>query len=140
MFFLKLASWQVDLMIERLVQLISPNKHLYDNIVGIANGGLNISVKLAEKLRLPHASIRISHYDGHVARKKPIIEGKMPEGRCLIVDDLIDGGFTMETCKKHFGKHDTAVLMWKVGSYEPTYYAAEKPQEWIIFPWQNGFE
>lgn len=133
--FLNLQSWQVDLMIERLAQLIQPRKYTY--VVGIANGGLNVSVKLAKKLGLPHASIRISHYQGHTVRQVPIIEGQLPVGSCLIVDDLIDDGFTMKTCEQHFGKHDTAVLLWKVGSYKPTYYAAEKPQEWIKFPWET---
>jgi hypoxanthine phosphoribosyltransferase len=138
MFFLKLASWQVDLMIERLAQLILPHKNKYQQVVGIANGGLHVSIPLAEKLGLPHASIRISHYKGHIARKVPIIEGKLPEGSCLVVDDLIDGGFTMKTLERHFGHHDTAVLFWQVGSYVPTYYVTEKPQEWINFPWSDN--
>ena len=135
--FLNLQSWQVDLMIEHLAQVIQPHKTKYQYVVGIANGGLNVSVPLAIKLRLPHASIRISHYKGRIVREIPIVEGQLPEGSCLIVDDLIDDGFTMKTCEKFFGKHDTAVLMRKVGSYEPTYYATEKPNEWVIFPWSD---
>jgi len=134
--FLNLSSWQVDLMIEHLAQMIKPHKDKYKTVVGIANGGLNVSVPPAQKLGLPQRSIRISHYKGRVVRDVPIVEGLMPAGSCLIVDDLIDDGFTMKTCEQYFGKHDTAVLFWKIGSYKPTYYVTEKPKEWLTFPWE----
>jgi hypoxanthine phosphoribosyltransferase len=133
--FLNLSSWQVELMIERLAQMIDSTK--YDSVVGIAFGGLNVSMPLAQKLGLPHFSVRISHYNGRVPRETPIVEGQLPVGKCLVVDDLIDDGFTMRTFEKYFGKCDTAVLLWKVGSYMPTYYAVEKPQEWVNFPWSD---
>jgi hypoxanthine phosphoribosyltransferase len=135
--FLNLQSWQVDIMIAYLASLILPHKSRYQHVVGIANGGLHISKPLAAKLEIPHAEIRISHYNGHTPREIPIIEGQLPEGPCLIVDDLIDGGYTMQTCEKHFGKHDTAVLFWKEGSYKPTYYLQEKPPLWLNFPWSD---
>lgn len=133
--FITLQSWQIEVMLERLFQLISPYQFKYQHVVGIANGGLNVSEPLAKKLGLPHSEIRISHYNGHIPRTIPIIEGCLPDGPCLVVDDLIDGGFTMKTLETHFGKHDTAVLMWKPGSYQPTYYAVKKPNEWVTFPW-----
>jgi hypoxanthine phosphoribosyltransferase len=135
--FLNLSAWQINLMVWHLAATIRPHKAKYQYVVGIANGGLHISKPLAEQLKLPHAQIRISHYNGHMPRKIPIIEGQLPKGPCLIVDDLIDGGFTMQTCEKHFGKHDTAVLFWNKDSYKPTYYVQEKPPLWVTFPWSD---
>ena len=83
---MQISQNQIDRMIEQLAKVIPP---WYDYIVGIAHSGLHVSRSLANKLNLPHKSIRISHYEGRVFRDKPIVEGFIPENS-LVVDDLID--------------------------------------------------
>jgi hypoxanthine phosphoribosyltransferase len=131
---------QVQEMLDKLVEKILPNVSKFSWVVGIANGGLHISRPLAARLYLPHSSVRISHYERQIQRDVPIIEGYLPQATGnLIVDDLIDDGFTMRTFNKHFGLegNETAVLFCKKNSFVPTYYVAEKPREWIIWPWDN---
>lgn len=130
---------QVNNMIKVLATKIIMSGSRLTNVVGIAHGGLHISRPLAARLSLPHSSVRISHYDGQTPRIVPIIEGYLPQATGnLIVDDLIDGGFTMRTFAGHFGLegNEVAVLFWKKDSFRPTYYVTEKPKEWIIWPWE----
>lgn len=131
---------QVDAMIKSLATKIILAGSCVTNVVGIANGGLHISRPLAARLGLTHSSIRISHYDGQIQRVVPIIEGCLPQKtRNLIVDDLIDGGFTMNTFAQYFGLegNETAVLFWwHKSSFTPTYYVKEKPDKWIVWPWE----
>lgn len=132
---------QIDVLIDKLAELIRPDRRQFTNIVGIANSGLHVSIPLAVKLNLPHYSVRISHYDRCKHRPIPIIEGKLPQATGnLIVDDLVDGGFTMLTFKKHFGMEGnaSAVLFKYQGSdYQPTYFVEEKGEDWLIFPWDS---
>lgn len=133
---------QINIMINKLAELIRPDRRQFTNIVGIANGGLHVSIPLALKLNLTHSSVRISHYDGRRPRNVPIVEGKLPQATGnLIVDDLIDGGFTMHTFDRHFGLdgNATAVLFaFKGSGYKPTYFVQEKADEWLVFPWDSN--
>ena len=129
---MKFTYAQIDEMIDNLVGQI--NKQ-YDQVVGIANGGLYISRKIASALNLPHQSVRISFYDHAV----PIIEyNSGPIKNCLVVDDLIDGGKTVNKFEEIFGtENDVAVLFWNIKSRKPNYYVQEKPDGvWITFPWE----
>jgi len=137
---LVITQLQVDAMIKALAAKIILAGTCLTNVVGIANGGLHVSRPLAARLRLPHSSIRISHYYRQVHRIVPIIKGYLPQAtHNLIVDDLIDDGWTMRTFAKHFGLegNETAVLFCKKGDFEPTYYIEEKPDKWIVFPWET---
>ena len=137
---LVITQLQVDAMIKLLASQIILSGSRLTNVVGIAHGGLHISRLLAARLGLPHGSVHISHYDGQIQRAIPIVEGYLPQSTGnLIVDDLIDDGQTMRTFAKYFGfkGNETAVLYWKEGSFKPTYYIKEKPDKWIVFPWET---
>lgn len=134
-----LTQLDIDDMIEDLVHQVQFDARHFTRVVGIANGGLPVSKSLAEALGLPHESVRISHYDGKVLRDIPIIEGQLsqPTGN-LIVDDLIDEGWTFNTFDKHFGLvgNAIAVLLWNPAGPKPDFYVEEKPDSWIYFPWE----
>lgn len=138
---MKINQQEVDRLIDILATKILASKREFKWVVGIANGGLNISVPLAQKLDLPHHAIRISWYDGHNQRKKPLIEGALIEDTGnLIVDDLIDGGKTIHTFDQYFGLEGNAVavLYWNVlSSVKPDYYVEIKPNSWLVFPWSK---
>ncbi len=131
----------VNSMIQELAWRVQANSYRkFSRVVGIANGGLPISERLATLLELPHESVRISHYDGDVLRETPIIEGQLtqPAGN-LIVDDLIDGGWTYNTFAEHYGLEGNAfaVLFWDTEGPRPDFYVAEKPEDWLVFPWNE---
>jgi hypoxanthine phosphoribosyltransferase len=132
---------EIDQMINHLIEQIDSKK--FTTVVGIKNGGLHISHKIADVFGLPHETVRISHYDGEIFRDKPIVDDtfRLREGeKYLIVDDLVDGGSTMLTFKEYFGIREcdaVAVLFWcPEGDFKPDYYVNEKNDDWIIFPWE----
>jgi len=130
-------------MIGKLLEQIKASNDNFDIVVGIENGGLYVSRPLAEALNLPHASVRISRYDGDKLRRTMIVEnnGFRPEGRaCLIADDLIQDGETILAYQRNFGTGDgdqMAVLLWSpLAVIQPKFYARLKPKKWIVFPWE----
>jgi hypoxanthine phosphoribosyltransferase len=127
---------QIDKLILKLARKIPKNK--YKHVVGIANGGLNISQPLANLLGVPHSSIHISHYLGHLKRIRPVVDGEIPNAEgVLVVDDMVDFGATLKTLYRHFGVYDTAVLWCNpLSKIRPTYYVASKPEEYIVMPWE----
>jgi hypoxanthine phosphoribosyltransferase len=133
-----ITQLEIDAMLLNLATQV--REHGFTRVVGIANGGLPISRPLAALLDLPHESVRISHYDGKVLRETPIIEGQLSQSQgCLIVDDLIDGGWTYRTFDQHFGFRGNAmaVLFWNPTGPKPDFYVTEKPDAWVVFPWET---
>jgi hypoxanthine phosphoribosyltransferase len=139
----KLYSQQeIDKMIQALIRQIKKSERQYKYVVGIRNGGINISKPIAKALELPHKSVGISCYDG----MKKLENVKIDEGDFdwepggLIVDDLIDTGSTITSFKRFFGEGHVAVLFWRTDAKyyvrRPEYYVDEKPKAWIIFPWE----
>ena len=131
----------INEMIDLLISKILQSQRKFQAVIGIANGGLNISTKVAAGLGLPHSSVHISFYDGTVKRKEPqIILTDKPTKNVLIVDDLIDEGNTLKAFDEVYGLEGNAVavLFWnKKSFFVPDFYVAEKPNAWIIFPWET---
>lgn len=129
---------EINDLLTILIHSIKPYRRLISYVVGIANGGLHVSRPIADALRIPHRCIWISRYEGSQLREHPIIEGQPPKSGALVVDDLIDDGGTMRLYDEKFGSgHFTAVLFCKSGGYIPNFYAAIKPSEWLVFPWEK---
>lgn len=134
---------EIDNMIQELVRQIQADERRFLRVVGIANGGLPVSKPLAVALDLPHESVRISHYDGQILRPVPIIEGRLSQSTDnLVVDDLIDKGWTYNTFDKHYGLEGNAVavLFWNPIGPKPDFYVEKKPTAWIVFPWEGNYE
>lgn len=131
----------INHMIALLINKIVQSGRKFDKVIGIANGGLNISTKIAAELGLPHSEVHISFYDGTEKRKEPkIILTDKPAKNVLIVDDLIDEGHTLKAFDEIYGLTDNAVavLFWNRNClYLPDFYVAEKPNAWIVFPWEQ---
>jgi hypoxanthine phosphoribosyltransferase len=134
-----ISKQRINELVEILINKIDINN--INQIVGIKNGGLHISKLLARKLHLPHASVYISRYNGKKIREKPIIKGSLfPSRYNLIVDDLVDSGETFKLFDEYFGLEGnfTAVLFWNPDChFIPDYFAEIKPNEWLIFPWEQ---
>lgn len=135
---------QIDNYISILTDKIKDAKRPYSCVVGIKNGGIHISRPISEALCLPHIGVRISYYDGKRRRRTPICKkGKFKlndYSSCLIIDDLIDGGGTLNMFEEMYGlryQDDVAVLFWnRAGDFVPDFWVAEKPDGWIRFPWE----
>lgn len=88
----------------------------FNGVFGPPRGGLTLAVKLSHLLGIPFL-------------KKPI--GK----KTLIVDDIMDGGKTLQP---YIGKGFIVTLFYKMGCpYFPTYYQRKKKDKYIIFPWEK---
>lgn len=136
--------FQIDAMVRSLALSIKQSWRVFEQIVGIERGGLFISRPLAALLGLPHDSIIISCYTETGKRLAPVISGDYDTNLdTLIVDDLIDGGSTMKLLAKYY--HQTpsdavAVLFWNTDSAEPDFYVEEKPEQWLVWPWELDYE
>lgn len=146
---LLLTEKTIDKLIVQLAEKIKNSKKGYDYIVGIARGGLHISIPLAKILKIKHLSIRVSFY-GEVGMCVPyprlidVTALEKKSGDLLFVDDLIDGGHTLNwintNLNPQYGPFDTAVLyLNKKNQFgiTPTFYVEEKPKKWIVFPWEQ---
>ena len=114
--------------------------HKFDFILGIRNGGLNVSTPVAAQFNMPHHSIRISFYDQEQRLLKPIIddwdkiEFLKSKKNFLWVDDIIDSGSTLRWFIENTGlklnkDFKVATLHWcKENSpdLEPTFYVEIK--------------
>ena len=131
---------QINQMIDELIDLIRASGERFTQVIGIKNGGVPVSTRIAKALGLAHTTVRISHYVGDQLRRVPLVETDdhchMP-GHILIVDDLVDTGATINTFHHHFGNGMVAVLFWNADAEpRPDFYVKEKPDAWVVFPWE----
>jgi hypoxanthine phosphoribosyltransferase len=116
----------------------------YAGVIGIHSGGLHVSKPLAKMLNLEHIDLRISFYGEQETPKDT------PEvnffGNCidkdkiyLVVDDLTDSFSTFNYFNNNINdKSHFCVLYHNINNkfkMTPHYYYKEKPNEWLVFPW-----
>ena len=70
----------------------------FQKVVGIANGGINISIPIANKLKLPHQSVLI-HRDTSYIENINFVHDSLP---FILIDDICDSGKTIEIFSNHF--------------------------------------
>lgn len=146
-----------------LFHKINETDEPYQFVLGIAEGGLNVSFPISVFFKYYHKDILVSFYGcDEVARKTPnysqfhldefldyrewgIKNGEFKGTKFLWVDDIIDSGSTlkwfMNQTKLVKGKDfDVAALHWCPESspdLEPEYYIWKKRKEdWIVYPWE----
>lgn len=142
---INISGKKVNDMVKDLCHKIEMSEISFNKIVGIANGGLNISIPLSEMLHIPHQQLKISFYEGKFVYKSQSFKHE-DDDIVLLVDDLIDSGKTIKYfCDQyHFcqGKNlFVACLFYKVDNDHfqyANYYVEEKPEEWIQFPWEKS--
>jgi len=125
-----------------LANKISKNNHLFTGIVAIARGGLVTAGIIAPLLGIREVhSLCLESYSEEGKRGEIIqhnhISLAQPPGRYLVIDDLVDSGYTINHTN-NLGLVDSAVLYRKSSTeFEPTFFARELPAEkWIVFPWE----
>jgi uncharacterized protein len=132
-----------------LAKRIMSSGRKYDLVIGIARGGIAISLAVADILGVRMDIINIKSYNGmgRGRRTKPRILSTIIGGirgkRILLIDDLIEEGHTMHMLVNYIKKRgasriDTAVLYIKPWSkFKPDFYV-KKVDKWVVFPWEVG--
>ncbi len=132
-------------LVEKLSEVLKGVK--VDLVVGIARGGLPVSLVIADRLGVPVDFINIKSYRAVGIRDRPVILSTLSENVkdkvVLVVDDLIDEGDTMMTVIEHLKERHspkkiyTATLFIKPWSkFKPDFYL-EIVDKWIVFPWER---
>ena len=127
-------------MHDKLYHQVKASGYPFDVVVSIANGGFHIGSRLAEKMNLPHQSVKISRYGRSGSRKEPLIKNiSYTHSRCpLVVDDLIDDGTTLSLFFRYFDLAKSAVLFYNPdGRVKPDFYVRYKPNMYVVFPWEG---
>lgn len=121
-------------------------------IVGIASGGLNISVPLSNWFKCKHVGVSIHFYDGDRLAGKPYFANIPPfptdVRNLLLVDDILDSGTTIkyfvdQTKLVHGTNFKIATLHWNPNGkfkLKPDYYVDKKKENtWIVYPWESEY-
>ncbi len=144
----EVPTWnQVYEMLLDQAQKIRGDGYKPDIIVGIARGGLVPSRILADLLETrDFAIITIEYYTGINAKsREPILKQclhtQLTGKRVLLVDDVSDGGRSLQLAKKHLEEQSAkeikiATIYCKPGTITPPDYFAKQTSHWIVFPWE----
>ncbi len=132
---------------EGLAEKVSASGKRFDLVVGIARGGIPVSMVVADHLDLKVDFINVKSYNDIGKRTQPRIVSTLTEGvrdrRILLVDDLVDQGDTMAFVRSHLEGQKpaalgTATLFKKPWSKTEPDYFLETVSEWIVFPFEIG--
>ncbi|MDV3244234.1 MAG: hypothetical protein LYZ66_03520 [Nitrososphaerales archaeon] len=132
---------------DALAEKVRSKEEGFDLIVGIARGGIPVAMVVSDHLDVKLDIINVKSYNGIAERAEPRILSTLTEAvkdkRILLVDDLVDQGYTMSTVARFLSGQRpkllrTAVLFKKPWSKtEPDHYL-EVVDKWIVFPWEHG--
>ncbi len=110
-------------------------------VVGVARGGLIPATIVARELGVRMVdTVCIAHYDELEVLQEPKVL-KMVAGNgegCLVVDDLVDTGRTLEVVRKYLPKaHYASIYAKPAGKPLVDSYVMEISQDtWVHFPWE----
>lgn len=115
----------------------------FERIAAVSRGGLLPAGLLAYELDIRRVeTVNMSSYDGNRMRGDDEIEISATlenvDGRTLIVDDLSDSGRTFRLLRKIYPQAVFASVYSKQkGKDAVDIYAADMPDAWIVFPWDE---
>ncbi len=145
---LRYLSWgQYGELVTRLADEVHSSGEKFDLVIGIARGGLPVAMTVADRIGSKVDFINVKSYTDVGERVKPKILTTVTERisgkRVLVVDDLVDGGETMETVTQYFVPEKpaimkTAVLFTKPWSTFVPDYSLQTVDTWVVFPYERG--
>ena len=99
---LRYLSWaQYGELVTKLADSVNASGEKFDLVVGIARGGIPVAMVVSDRLGSKIDFLNVKSYTDVGERVKPKILTTIIENisgkRVLVVDDLVDGGETMET-------------------------------------------
>ena len=141
-------SWaEYGNLAEALAKKVRAASARFDLVVGIARGGIPVAMVVSDQLDVPIDFINVKSYTGIARRATPKVLSTLTEhvsGKSiLLVDDLVDQGYTLSFVKSYLESQSpsalkTAVLFKKPWSKaEPDFYL-EVVDKWIVFPFELG--
>lgn len=134
-------------MVTRLADLVAAGGEKFDLVIGIARGGMPVAMVVADRLGAKVDFLNVKSYTDVGEREKPkilsTITEKITDKRVLVVDDLVDGGATMESITEYLSTQNpssmkTAVLFTKPWSTFTPDYSLKVVDNWIVFPYERG--
>ncbi|MGA2664079.1 MAG: phosphoribosyltransferase family protein [Nitrososphaerales archaeon] len=145
---LRFLSWsQYGELVTKLSDEVAASGERFDLVIGIARGGIPVAMVVSDRLGSKVDFINVKSYTDVGERVKPrilttIIE-RITEKRVLLVDDLVDGGETMETVTRYLETErplvmKTAVLFTKPWSSFVPDFSLQTVDTWIVFPYERG--
>lgn len=133
---------------EDLANRIKKDGVHFDLVVGVARGGVPLSMVVADRLLLPVDFINVKSYVEQGKRSEVRILSTLTSDAknkdVLLVDDLVDEGETisklMEYLRERYSpvRLRTAVLYKKPWSRIIPDYFMGTTDAWVIFPWEHG--
>ena len=137
----------------KLLEKLNGQMDQFDVVLGIKNGGLNVSYPISDFFNKTHWSIHISFYDGEQKLTEPnvkenildIYKTKWNFNKLLWVDDIIDSGSTLKWFIDKTGlikgkDFSVATIHWckeNSPNLEPEYYIdVKKKDDWIYYHWE----
>ena len=135
----------------RLLEKLNGKMDDFDVVLGIKNGGLNVSKPIANFFNKQHLDIHISYYIGEQKLFEPQIEkidnlDIFKSNKFLLVDDIVDSGSTLKWFidKTGFKKGEdfsVASIHWceeNSPDLEPEFFVNKKLKlDWIVYPWEK---
>jgi len=146
----KTLSWEdIEGAVADLAEKIEASGFVPDYIIGIATGGLIPLYFLANKLAVENIlTISATKHEGKEHRFLSITympEVNLGDKKVLLIDDIAEGGSTLkEMVVMLMDRYEvealkTATIAANVAKSDtqPDFYAIEKQDEWITFPWEK---
>jgi uncharacterized protein len=143
----EVPSWnQIYDMLQVQAEKIQSSHYKPDIIVGVARGGLAPARILMDLLETrDFAIIQIEYYQGiNQPGIQPILKqclnAELSGKKVLLVDDVSDGGKSLQLAKKHLQEKGAvevkiATLYIKPQTITPSDYFEKQTDRWIVFPW-----
>lgn len=112
----------------------------YDGIVGLSRGGLIPAIILSHKLGLPVKPLTYSSKQGQGDKHHDnIIPEWFSEGRWLVVDDIVDSGYTFkELAMASINSTFCCLHLRHTSCYQPNYHSLLVVDDaWLVMPWEH---
>ena len=145
---LNYVSWsQYGDLVTKLAENVAASGERFDLVIGIARGGMPVAMVIADKLGIKVDFLNVKSYTDVGERVKPkilsTITEKIVDKRVLVVDDLVDGGATMESITEYLSTQSpsgmkTAVLFTKPWSTFTPDFSLKVVDNWVVFPYERG--
>jgi len=139
-------SWsEYGNLAEALAKRVGESGKDYDLVVGLARGGIPVSMVVSDRLGLKVEFLMVKSYRGIAKRTSPKIlstlGGDISGKRILVVDDLVDEGDTLASVLRHLSKLEprsleTAVIFRKPWSKTEPNFFVQTTDRWIVFPFE----
>lgn len=136
-------TWdEFDHDVETIVQKFGKNK---PHVVGIHRGSLPLAVKLSNVLNNGMSIIKFQTRSGNDKIPKIILHEIPDSGPILVVDDIVDSGYTFEmihellcvkNCEdvKFLSLHNNNLINKRLNF--PVYTLRETDGKWVVYPWE----